>query len=231
MPNSWIEFVKEYSKTNKITYNQALNSEACRTAYYSHKQTGGSLSSNQLSTMLNGSYDKKIKPPPGFILDEKLSSKTSKIYYNPETGQTVVAHMGTNSASDWGNNFAYELGGKKLYKTTNRYKEARKVQSRAEKAYGKNNLTTIGHSQGGLQAEMLGKEGKEIITLNKATRPFTNKKKANQYDIRSSNDAVSALNPFQKKSKNDIIIDSKYYNPLKEHGIDVLDRYEGNIGR
>ena len=68
-------------------------------------------------------------------------------------------------------------------------------------------LAHIGHSQGGYQAQLLGANGHEIITLNKATRPqevlYGSSKKKNQYDVRSKTDLVSLFrNPFQKeKSK------------------------------
>ena len=54
---------------------------------------------------------------------------------------------------------------------TPRYKEALQVQQQAEKKYGAKNISTIGHSQGGYQAQLLGANTQEIITLNKATRP------------------------------------------------------------
>jgi putative lipase involved disintegration of autophagic bodies len=54
---------------------------------------------------------------------------------------------------------------------TQRYKEALQVQQQAKKKYRAKNITTIGHSQGGYQAQILGANSKEIITLNKATRP------------------------------------------------------------
>ena len=37
--------------------------------------------------------------------------------------------------------------------------------------YALSKITNIGHSQGGYQAQLLGANTKEIITLNKATRP------------------------------------------------------------
>lgn len=73
-----------------------------------------------------------------------------------ETGQTV-AHRGTNGWSDWLNNGIWALGGNDAYKKTARYKEAEKVQRDAEQKYGAKNVTTIGHSQGGLQAELPAK--------------------------------------------------------------------------
>jgi hypothetical protein len=205
-----------------------------------HHILGGKLAVPTLKGLLDASYDKKVKNVDGFIQDEKLSSKTSKVYINPETGQAVVAHRGTSGFTDWFNNAVYAVGGRKAYKMTGRYKEAEKVQHQAEAKYGKDNVSTIGHSQGGLQAELLGNNSHEVITLNKATRPFENTKGENQYDIRSSRDIVSSFNPFQHlhnpfepKKGHDIIIPAKSLNVLDEHGIETLERLENDkmIGR
>ena len=187
---------------------------------------GGKLSSSDLKGLLDASYDPKVTQVGDFVLEKPLSSSTSKVYRNPETGQVVVAHRGTAGISDWGNNAVYALGGKSAYKMTARYKEAEKVQKRAEKKYGASNVTTIGHSQGGLQSELLGGKSKEIITLNKATMPFESNKNKNQFDVRSDRDVVSGLNPFAKKSKKDISIKAQSYNPLTEHSGDVLNRLD-----
>jgi hypothetical protein len=189
---------------------------------------GGKLSAPELKGLLDASYDSKVKKVGDFEMDKQLSSSTSKVYRNPVTGQVVVAHRGTAGISDWGNNALYAIGGKRAYKLTPRYKEAEKVQRRAEKKYGASNVTTIGHSQGGLQSELLGGRSKEIITLNKATLPFESNTNKNQYDIRSDRDVVSGLNPFARKSKKDVNIKAKTYNPLTEHSGDVLDRLGKN---
>ena len=187
---------------------------------------GGKLSVSTFKNLLKASYDKNKDNINGFVQDKDLSTKTSKVYVNPETGQTVVAHRGTSGFTDWFNNAVYAYGGEKYYKQTPRYKEAKRVQDEASKKYGDANISTIGHSQGGLQAELLGDKGKEIITLNKATRPFSNTKKDNQYDVSTQGDLVSSFNPFQPKNKNELVIGSDSYNPLKEHSIDTLDRLE-----
>jgi hypothetical protein len=153
------------------------------------KGLGGALSQKDLKGLLGASYD-PTDNVNDFKLDKESSSKTSQVYHNPKTGQTVVAHRGTSGVLDWGNNLVYAVAGKKGYKMTPRYKEAEKVQKKAEEKYGAKNVSTIGHSQGGLQAELLGKDSKEIITLNKATRPFENKAEKNQTDIRTSGDVV-----------------------------------------
>ena len=189
----------------------------------------GLLSSQDLRGLLNASYDKNQKEVNGFQQDTNLSTNTSKVYTNPTTGQTVVAHRGTSGITDWLNNAVYAIGGEHAYKMTPRYKEAERVQKQAESKYGLNNLSTIGHSQAGMQAELLGKKGNEIITLNKATRPFTNKPASNQYDIRTKNDIVSALNPFQK-NPNRFTIESKL-NPLAAHSIDTLQNTNQIFGK
>lgn len=192
---------------------------------------GGSLTGNESKLLLDASYNKSINNVGDFVLDSELSSKTTRVFVNPETGQTVVTHQGTQGLTDWGNNMAYAIGGKRLYKKTDRFKEAKKVQNSASDKYGNENITTIGHSQGGLQAEMLGNKGKESITVNKATRPFGNRKNKNQYDIRVKGDIISSLNPFQKKSKRDIKIKKKGYNPLAHHSYNSTSKIKYDIGK
>jgi hypothetical protein len=190
---------------------------------------GGKLKSTTLQGLLNASYDKKVKKVDDFQQDRELSTKTSKVYVNPDTGQTVVAHKGTSGILDWGNNAVFALTGVEGYKQTPRFKEAEKVQKKAEKKYGDKNITTIGHSQGGLQAELLGKNTKEIITLNKATRPFGNRTSKNQYDIKTEGDLVSALNPFQNQ-KNVSKIETDL-NPLDAHAIETLSLVDTEYGK
>jgi len=178
---------------------------------------GGALPANELMGLLNASYDKDIKNVGGWVQDPELSTNKSKVYYDPETGKAVVAHRGTTGTfSDWSNNAVYAMGGETLYKTTDRYKRAKEIQKEAERKYGRDNITTIGHSQGGLQAELLGKKGNETITLNKATRPFSNTPGENQTDVRTTTDWVSAMNPFSS-APNTVYTSLAGYNPLRAH--------------
>ena len=66
-----------------------------------------------------------------------------------------------------------------------------------------------------------------IITLNKPSTPkdLIQKTKIDnkQYDIRTTGDLVSVLQPLQT-GQNDIVISSETKNPYTEHKIDVLDR-------
>ena len=195
--------------------------------YKKPTKVGGKLKVSHLKGLLNASYEPKDEVD-GFILDKKLSSKTSKVYFDPKTNQSVVAHRGTSGFTDWINNAVFAYGGKKAYEMTPRYRQAKEVQQKAQDKYGKDNITTIGHSQGGLQAELLGGNSKEVITLNKATRPFSNKKNENQFDIRAESDVVSGLNPVQIKNGNEIIIPSKNLGALDAHKIEILEQLEGD---
>ena len=106
---------------------------------------GGQLQVSTYKKLLKASYNNN-QNIDGFNKDNDISTKTSKVYVNPETGQTIVAHRGTSGLTDWFNNAVYAIGGDKLYKLTPRYKEAKKVQNDASKKYGNKNITTIGHS-------------------------------------------------------------------------------------
>jgi len=54
---------------------------------------------------------------------------------------------------------------------TPRYKRAKERVAELERKYNPEDITLIGHSQGGLLAEIVPSKAREIISLNKATRP------------------------------------------------------------
>ena len=194
------------------------NAEKIKKLYDETKEkVGGKLDATELKGLINASYDGR-EQVGDWVIDKKLSTNTSKVYTNNE-GRAVVAHKGTEGLSDWGNNLAFAVGGEYLYKKTDRFKEAKKVQNKAEKKYGAENVSTIGHSQGGLQAELLGSKSKEIITLNKATHPLSSNQSKNQTDIRSDRDVVSSATKTPTTE-----IKAISYNPLTEHSPKILDR-------
>lgn len=184
--------------------------------------SGGKLSINHIKLMLKASYKDAPERIDDFILDRSLSGQYGVVYHNPITNQTVVAHRGTKEAMDWTNNAMYALGG---YKYTNRYKTGLKMQQLAEKKYGASNISTIGHSQGAILARELGKNTKEVITLNPAYKG--EKPLKNEYNIRSSRDVVSA-GLYGTNRGHDLVIPAKGYNVLDEHMIDILDRVDQN---
>jgi hypothetical protein len=207
------------------------------------KIKGGKVGAKDLEEVIKETYSKNPKNDIGdYILDKDLSTDEQKVYYNPKTGQTLVSHRGTESTlKDWSNNLQYAVGN---YENTDRYKRGEKVQKAAEKKYGKENISTIGHSQGAVLSRKLGKDTKEVINVNPAYKG--EKQAKNEYNVRSSNDVVSALvapvnkvkdaassaynylfKPKDKKKKsteNNITIKAETHNPLTEHKPDILER-------
>jgi hypothetical protein len=180
-----------------------------------------SLSYANLRSFISSGYQPKhTEEIDRYKLDKSLSTRTQQVFHNETTGEAVINHRGTAGMFDWFNNAAYMYGGEALYKLTPRYQEAYYKQKQVEKKYGKENTITVGHSQGGLLSELVGKDSKEIITLNKATRPafFPPKSHDNQTDIRSKCDIVSAFGYY------DVEIGCDSLNILKEHNSDILGR-------
>jgi hypothetical protein len=193
----------------------------------------GKRTAQEIKQFLEASYeDKPPKKIDDFILDEELSTETAKVYYNPQTGEAIVAHRGTKGVWDWGNNLAYALG---AYEMTPRYKKGKSVQTKAEKKYNKKNIDTLGHSQGAVLARKLGADTNSIINVNPAYA--FEKPKKNEYNIRSSSDVVSGLYaPVAKtrqglfpnySKKRDITIPTQSATDiLGEHSYNILDRLE-----
>lgn len=191
----------------------------------------GKRTTKEIKKFLKASYQKNPKKNiEGFELDKSLSKDTGKVYHNPDTGETVVVHRGTQGITDWGNNVAYALGN---YEKTDRYRKGKNIQEKAEKKYGAENISTLGHSQGSILARKLGKDTKEIINVNPAY--LLEKPAENEYTIRSSGDAVSALyapvaktrqifSPKTSKERDVTIPAEKGSNILDEHSYNILDR-------
>jgi len=190
---------------------------------------GRSIKVSTLEKMLKSSYAKdRPKTIDSYTLDEELSVPEVAVYYDSNTKKAKIIHRGTEaSIKDWLNNVQYALNN---YTKTDRFRISKEVQNKAEAKYGKENVDTIGHSQGAIGARLLGNDTANVIELNPAY--LGEKHLANQQTIRSSRDPVSILKMFSK-SGNDIIIPAKTYNPLVEHSIDILKRLSQDqvIGR
>jgi hypothetical protein len=116
---------------------------------------------------------------------------------------------------DWSFNMAYLTGTNKL---SSRYKDAERVQKRAEEKYP--NVLTTGHSQGGIYTK-IARDQDKVINVNPASMGEVTKGTT----IRSANDPVSMMagltGLFKKNPKN--ITTSAKLNPLKAHSLSILD--------
>ena len=176
-----------------------------------------------VKNLLDNSYKKpqaQKKEINGFFRDDSLSGQRAQVYHNPETKQTYVTHRGTASAQDILTDVKLAFGNK----TGDRFKHARDIQKLAVDKYGKENITTAGHSLGAVISEKLGKkQSDKVITFNKPVIPrdLTKRVSEKQLDIRSRNDPVSLLRPFQKGAKA-LVIGSKKMNPFSAHKLESL---------
>ena len=182
------------------------------------KIKGSGLKANTLKSMIKSTYDRSEVEGWNKVMDTPEVTG-----FKHPSGQVVVALRGTEgTAKDWSNNALYGLGGELAYKQTPRYKRAKERVAQLEKQYNPEDITLIGHSQGGLLAEIVPSKARERIVLNKATRPqdfLFRRRRKNQYDIRSRFDPVSFF-PLQKSN---YTIDGVGMNPLKAHSPEILE--------
>ena len=191
------------------------------------KMKGGKIKASTVKKLLQNSYSDRQKDEiDGFYRDPELSGSRAQVYYNPTTGEAHVIHRGTQGLADWKNNIAYAFNN---YESTERYKHAKKIQEQAENKYGAENVNTLGHSQGSVLAAKLGKNTKNVITVDRPVnlRDLLTKTTGNNTtDIRTKNDLVSYLMPYQMKGNksNLITIPSETRDPLFEHSTDRLNK-------
>lgn len=182
---------------------------------------GGAMSYDNLGNLLHNTYHRDEKQVGKFKVDKSLSGERVTVYHNPNNGRAIIAHKGTQSATDWATNAASLFG---LDKYTPRYRYAQDIQNKTEAKYGANRVTTTGHSLGARVAQEVGKNSKKIITYNKPVlptdilRPISKK----QTDIRTRGDPLSVLAPLQLNQKRIKTIDTGSLNPLYNHSTKAL---------
>jgi hypothetical protein len=179
-----------------------------------------------------------------YQLQPHLSSEHVKVYHDPRgnsgNGHAVVVHSGTRNTNargqktlkDWLNNAVGFIGGNRAYKMTPRFQESLKQQRAAEEAFGAENTSVIGHSQGGIAAKLASEHGRnhEVVTYNPAS--FENSPDTkNAHNYRTAYDPVSVpllFNPRantktikMKKGKNTL-------NPIDAHSFHTLNDVDEN---
>jgi hypothetical protein len=158
-----------------------------------------------------------------YILDEDLSTKRNKVYYDPDTGKAIHTIAGTDTAKDWSNNALIPLG---LHEYSNRHKNSEKIQNKANDKYGKSNVDLVTHSQSGHIAENLANKnlvGGLNTTLNPAIIGNHNK------DVTVYKSIFDPVSLLTNTNKNDYNIMPKSFNPITEHSTNILDKTRKNI--
>jgi len=170
--------------------------------------------------LLARSYQPSKRYPDGYNVDRTLSGRRVQVYHT-DTGRAVVVHRGTQGMHDVLTDGLASLGIQ-----TRRFRHAQKIQKKAESKYGgSGNVTTVGHSLGGLIAERVANKNSDVITYNKAALPKDSfqRIKKNQTDIRTTADLVSWASTTHRGGSS-ITIKSDTKNPLAEHSTDVLSK-------
>lgn len=184
---------------------------------------GGSLQADQIKQVIDNSY-KDGKDPDGYVLDPSLSDERVKVYKDMNSDQVIVAHRGSKGWRDWLDNAYYGFTGDIRGSST--YKDAKSRQQKAIDKYGAKNVIAVGHSRAGKYVEELNKEEpvKEVITYNKAisTQDAFQSNPENQTDVRTKNDIVSVLTPFQSSKNKTVVIPEGGWDLLKAHGTSAL---------
>jgi hypothetical protein len=178
-----------------------------------------------LKDFVEAGYKKKsdAKNIGNYILDEELSTKRNKVYYDPSTGKAVHTIAGTDSMTDWSNNLLIPIG---MHEYSNRYKNSEQIQKEANKKYGKSNVDLVTHSQSGNIAENLANKklvGGNNTTLNPAIIGSHNK------DIKVVKSVLDPVSLLTNTTKNDVKIIPKTLDPIAEHSTNILDKTKDSV--
>ena len=177
---------------------------------------GKGLYANVLRDFLSNGYKKdQAKSLDGYQRDDSLSGQRAQVYHNKDNNKTIVTHRGTSGFQDVLTDIKLSFF-PSLYMKSNRFQHAKAIQEQAENKYGKDNITTIGHSLGAKLASDLGGKSKEIITYNKPILPqeIFNQTKKNETSIRTKMDPVSILGSLNPNIKQ---VSTKTINPITAH--------------
>lgn len=213
----------------KSAKKQIIKGESNLEPFKKKGKTGGKITAPDLKGLLEQSYDSKNpRDYKNYEIDKSLSGERVQVYKRKDSNEVFVVHRGSQGLHDWANDVKAVSG--YSISDSERFKHAEKIQKEAEKKYGKDNVSTLGHSLGSKIASDVGKDSKDIITLNKfvppqdAIRNLVVGKPDNETNIRTTLDPVSAL-----ISGKIFTIPSTTRNPVTEHSTDVLERVDPNI--
>ena len=120
------------------------------------------------------------KPEPrknidGYVLDESLSNKKTKVYHNPDTKKTIVSHKGTDpkDKNDLKNDLLLSVG---MLDKSKRFKNAVDISKKASEKYADSELQSVGHSLGSKVASEVGKKmsvkNSKVTGFNEGSNPL-----------------------------------------------------------
>lgn len=212
------------------------------------KLKGSSLKVSLLNQIIQNT---KIKNPDSIIydgnntyyLDKDISIRTVRVYQSPQIKHCIISHSSTLMSTDeLKQSLSDALDDLKMFlfgaKNTSRYKNAARIQQKAEEKYirlGYQFISTVGYSLGAQIGSVVGKNTDEIIVYN---RPILlhdlltqgDKQDDKLYIISTKEDVTSILRPFDKTAShpNNYIFESGK-NKIDAHYNDNLEQLDQNM--
>jgi hypothetical protein len=126
----------------------------------------------------------------GYVRDNELSSGDHQAYYKKKDGKLLFNVTGTHNNYDVLNDIYLGAG---LLKSTNRYKEADKMLTKAKEKYKPTSTSVIGHSLGSSIAQNIGSKEDKITTLDGGYTIGQKTRNGNNKAYRTAGDVVSIL--------------------------------------
>ena len=179
--------------------------------------------------------------PEGYKLDENLSTRETKVFYNPTTKKAVVAYRGTDLRDpkrilkDLKSDFNILTGREKKDK---RFQEALAEFQGIHNHYKNQGYTidTTGHSLGGALATHVNRANQDKVDENLSfsrgsgiLEPFRKRPK-NTYDYSHKKDLISLGARLSKDEEGgqerNFVSGTKTKNMLEAHGVDRLDTFK-----
>ena len=192
---------------------------------------GSGIQADELKAFLHASYQPENVNIGDYQIDDELSGQRAKVWHNPVTNKTIIAHKGTQSISDWGTNAQLGMFG---YTGGARFVHARKIQKEAIRRYGGDDadINVIGHSLGSRLASDTSRGDNRVRDVVVFQKPnlamdFWQPPAKNETAIRTTWDPVSAMHGVQRSDR-DVDIPSRSWSGLTEHKVDTLGRVDGS---
>lgn len=179
------------------------------------RKRGKKFAPSQYTQASAGAYTGRAS---GLKLDKSLSNKNTKVFTTPD-GKAIVSYRGTNPRNlrDLGTDALLSMG---LLKKGTRYKHSVRDLDRAIAKYGKENVSTAGHSLGGSLAMAAGnRRGVKNVSFNPGYTPFSlleNRPTKKSTIYRTRGDPISASVLLTRKGKKR----NQFKKTLNPHGIE-----------
>lgn len=156
----------------------------------------------------------------GYEYDVSLSSENVKVFYHPQNKKLLTAVAGSHNMHDFATDVYYFGGGD--IKSTNRYKEAKKILEKAREKYHPTESVVTGHSLGGLVGRNIATVEDRVLTYNKFERPGARNAR-NELSIRHEWDWFSTFMKNDPNTKT-VVINKGILDPYRAHEINALKK-------